>query len=85
MALWVSGGLRVGRRLDVRILSGKRTRCFPISTRRRFGGVPTDVEMLVLDNGNVRASPSGEIMEPEYSRAVTYILDVGSGQAMIDW
>jgi hypothetical protein len=50
--------------------------------RRRADG---RVEMLVLDNGNVRASASGERMEPEYSRAVTYVLDEGTGQAMIDW
>ena len=43
------------------------------------------VEMLVLDNGNVRASPSGSLIEPEYSRAVNFVLDESSMQAAIDW
>jgi len=43
------------------------------------------VEMLVLDNGNVRADDRGNLFEPEYSRAVRFVLDEDTMQAAVDW
>ena len=43
------------------------------------------VEMLLMDNGNVRANESGGLTEPGYSRAVRYLLDESTMKATIDW
>ena len=43
------------------------------------------VEMLLLDNGNVRANDQGDLTEPGYSRAVRFLLDESTGKAKVDW